>query len=167
MVLHPLICHTFKFNLSLLAQSYCMSQSLNCFASTSFFLISSLERCLMNKTMVTWHVTAAESVAVVWITKSENLWIYSCKLSFAGWVLECKMVAACIFCHRTKYLASLSQFPTLITVHTFNKLVHYTFCVSSCQFCIRMLGEFSNLLNLSYLIYERFVTLSIICLQVS
>ena len=64
-------------------------------ASVSCLLISLLNRCLINKTVVTWQVTAVRSVTVTWMRRSVNLWMYSYKVSLAAREYECTV--ACIF----------------------------------------------------------------------
>ena len=87
-------------------------------------------RCLMIKMVVTWHVTTVGFMPVVWITKSENLWINS---SFGPRVYSGGCMHLC--CHRTKYMAwsLFHSLPSWWLWCIFSKLIYYTFCLSSCQ----------------------------------
>ena len=60
------------------------------------FLNSLSNRCLIYSTTVTWQVMAVGSIPVAWITKFINLYIYSCKVSFAASDIEWILVSACI-----------------------------------------------------------------------
>ena len=153
--------YIFQFNLSLLGQSHCMSQSLDCLCSGNLafnFFVKVMSDEQDNGHFVCNCSRICASFMNFKISKSLDIFLESFICRYGPRVYSSGGIHFC--CTGLNTWHNLFTVSEVDELHTFNKLEYYTFYLSSCQLYFKPLDKFSNLLDLRYPIYDIFVILS-------